>query len=84
MWTVGLQSSVGLQACTGWWPKRKAKLTLTPAVVLGLQELAEERERLAKQKELEVARLRAMQEKLQDTRAAQDEERAKRYQVRPV
>lgn len=48
----------------------------------GLQELAEERERLAKQKELEVARLRAMQEKIQDTRSAQDEERAKRYQVR--
>lgn len=45
------------------------------------QELAEDRERMAKAKELEVARLRAMQEKIQDTRSAQDEERAKRYQV---
>lgn len=45
------------------------------------QEMAEERERLAKAKELEVARLRAMQEKVQDTRSAEDEARAKRYQV---
>ncbi|KAI7840290.1 hypothetical protein COHA_006072 [Chlorella ohadii] len=44
------------------------------------QELAEERERAAKAKELEVARLRAMQEKIIDNRAAIDEARAKRYQ----
>ncbi|PSC68396.1 flagella associated [Micractinium conductrix] len=44
------------------------------------QELAEERERAAKAKELEVARLRAMQEKIQDNRAALDEARAKKYQ----
>lgn len=37
---------------------------------LAPQELAEERERAAKAKELEVARLRAMQEKIQDNRAA--------------
>lgn len=32
---------------------------------------------------MEVARLRALQEKVQDTRSAEDELRAKRYQVRP-
>ena len=35
-----------------------------------LQELAEERERVAHAKELEVARLRAMQEKIIDNRSA--------------
>ena len=35
-----------------------------------LQELAEERERIARAKELEVARLRAMQEKIIDNRSA--------------
>jgi hypothetical protein len=30
---------------------------------------------------MEVARLRALQEKVQDTRSAEDELRAKRYQV---
>ena len=44
------------------------------------QQLAEEREEIARQKELEVARLRAMQEKIQDTRSAEDEARAKRWQ----
>ena len=34
-----------------------------------MQEAAEERERAAHQKELEVARLRAMQEKIQDNRS---------------
>lgn len=41
-----------------------------PCLPSTLQELAEERERAAKAKELEVARLRAMQEKIIDNRAA--------------
>lgn len=47
----------------------RAKLS-TPGSSHLLQELAEERERAAKAKELEVARLRAMQEKIIDNRAA--------------
>lgn len=46
-----------------------------------MQKLAEEKERMAQKKELEVARLRILQERIQDKRSAQDEERAKRYQV---
>lgn len=45
-----------------------------------MQKLAEEKERMAQKKELEVARLRILQERIQDKRSAQDEERAKRYQ----
>lgn len=45
-------------------------LRSAPRPPVSLQELAEERDRAAKAKELEVARLRAMQEKIQDNRAA--------------
>jgi hypothetical protein len=43
--------------------------------------LAAEKAAVARNKELEVARLRALQEKVQDTRSAEDELRARRYQV---
>ncbi|CAD7697326.1 unnamed protein product [Ostreobium quekettii] len=44
------------------------------------QELAMEKERIAKEKELETARLRAQQEKAADKQAEEDELRARRYQ----
>jgi hypothetical protein len=49
-----------------------------------LQALASEKAAAAHEREMEVARLRALQEKVQDTRSAEDELRAKRYQVRPT
>lgn len=45
-----------------------------------LQAIAAEKERIAKEKELEVARLRAMQERAADKQAELDELRARRYQ----
>jgi hypothetical protein len=54
----------------------------SPALVfLCLQALAAEKAAAAHEREMEVARLRALQEKVQDTRSAEDELRAKRYQV---
>lgn len=44
------------------------------------QALAEEKERIAKEKELEIARLRAQQERANDRQAEIDELRARRYQ----
>lgn len=49
---------------------------------LCVQALAAEKAAAAHEREMEVARLRALQEKVQDTRSAEDELRAKRYQVR--
>jgi hypothetical protein len=46
-----------------------------------VQALAAEKAAAAHEREMEVARLRALQEKVQDTRSAEDELRAKRYQV---
>jgi len=46
------------------------------------QALAADKAAAAHERELEVARLRALQEKVQDTRSQEDELRAKRYQVR--
>ncbi len=46
------------------------------------QALAAEKAAAAHEREMEVARLRALQEQVQDTRSAEDELRAKRYQVR--
>lgn len=46
-----------------------------------LQALAAEKEAIAHEKEMEVARLRAMQEKQADRQSEQDELRARRYQV---
>jgi hypothetical protein len=47
-----------------------------------LQAAMIEREAAAKQREREVARLRMLQERMHDVRMQQDEERAKKYQVR--
>lgn len=47
-----------------------------------MQALAAEKEAIAREKEMEVARLRAMQEKQADHQSEQDELRARRYQVR--
>jgi hypothetical protein len=47
-----------------------------------LQALAAQKEAIAREKEMEVARLRAMQEKQADHQSEQDELRARRYQVR--
>jgi hypothetical protein len=46
-----------------------------------VQALAAEKEAIAHEKEMEVARLRAMQEKQADHQSEQDELRARRYQV---
>ncbi len=51
-----------------------------PARTGATQVLAAERERIAHGKELEVARLRAQQERLADRAAQQDELRARRHQ----
>lgn len=45
------------------------------------QALAAEKEAIAHEKEMEVARLQAMQEKQADHQSEQDELRARRYQV---
>lgn len=45
------------------------------------QAIAAEKERIAKEKELETARLRGLQQKVLDTRSTEDELRARRYQV---
>lgn len=47
---------------------------------LALQALAAEKERIAKEKELETARLRALQERAADKQSELDELRARRYQ----
>lgn len=49
-----------------------------------VQALAAEKAAIARGKELEVARLRALQEKQADHRSEQDELRARRYQVKHV
>jgi hypothetical protein len=46
------------------------------------QALAAQKAAVAHSKEMEVARLRALQEKVLDTRSQEDELRARRYQVR--
>lgn len=46
-----------------------------------MQALAADKAAAAHEREMEVARLRALQEQVQDTRSAEDELRAKRYQV---
>lgn len=51
------------------------------SIWLPLQALAAEKEAIAHEKEMEVARLRAMQEKQADHQSEQDELRARRYQV---
>lgn len=57
-------------------------LVLMSGSCAALQALDAEKEAIAREKEMEVARLRAMQEKQADHQSEQDELRARRYQVR--
>lgn len=61
-------------------PGGQSTILLTLSLVC-LQALAAEKAAAAHERELEVARLRALQEKVLDTRSQEDELRAKRYQV---
>jgi hypothetical protein len=56
-------------------------LTYSSCTLFCLQALAAEKAAAAHEREMEVARLRALQEKVLDTRSQEDELRAKRYQV---
>lgn len=81
--SLSLAGSQSGSHCIMRWHRTEADSCCLCDDVGFLQAHAAEKAAAAHEREMEVARLRALQEKVQDTRSAEDELRAKRYQVRP-